>query len=140
MSMGTFYEMRLKKRAATMLPCACVPSNSRLKVSACAPTVASSVYHQSVAKWIVQRERQFPARATDTTLATTVEVDELVTFVGKEAARQMTKAPQAGTRSFRCRRTPACPALVRRPLSADGVQSRTLAHPARARGSAILSA
>lgn len=43
------------------------------------------VNHQSVANWIQQAAEQLPDTVTDTTPTETVEVDELVTFVGKKS-------------------------------------------------------
>jgi transposase-like protein len=43
-----------------------------------------SVNHQSVANWIAQHHHRLPAQVTDTTPTETIEVDELVTFVGKK--------------------------------------------------------
>ena len=42
------------------------------------------VHHQSVANWIKAAALHLPSQVTETTATETIEVDELVTFVGKK--------------------------------------------------------
>ncbi len=44
------------------------------------------VVHQSVANWIAAAERVLPAQVADRAPTETIEVDELATFIGGEAA------------------------------------------------------
>ncbi len=44
------------------------------------------VHHQSVANWIDAAATHLPEQVSDTTAAETIEVDELVTYVGKKTS------------------------------------------------------